>query len=589
MKIVRDHFKHNSLFIIMFLITVISIIAVSIIITWTTIRMSEQFFIGKFSIMNAKVINQIQENFETYNYSIVRSSNHLLQSETLKTILTEKPSNAQKMQSFYKMNQLMKKNKSNLESFHVSIIITGSNGINYATDRRYWPISDNELKKSKLTKDTLTEPKKLMYHYDIREELSETTNSGNFIVASKALMERKTTTNYGYMYFSVNETVFRKSYESFTSYGNDVFILDKSGNIVSSNREKFIGKKEKDFLNIAADLENGSEEYVIRKFMGKDHIFFVEYLPSFDMYLFNVIDKQTAVGGLINKKELIMIFIGIIVTSLIIVFFVSKRLTNSLSRLVKEISNASKHDFDEYVSVTGTYETRQIGIAFNSMLVELQAYVEKLMDSQKQKRTAELAALQQQINPHFLYNTLTSIKFMVQQGNKEDTEDTINAFISLLQNTIGNVNETITVKLEIENLKNYVLINQKRYGNRINVNYFIAPDCLEYQIPKLILQPFMENSFFHGFIRKYQGYINILVWKENDVLICEIVDNGDGIEISNDRKLPNTNRKQEHFTGIGIRNVQERIQLLYGESYGVKISSDLGEGTKVRITVPIIK
>lgn len=178
---------------------------------------------------------------------------------------------------------------------------------------------------------------------------------------------------------------------------------------------------------------------------------------------------------------------------------------------------------------------------------------------------------------------------MVQQGGKEETEATINAFISLLQNTIGNVSETITVKQEMDNLRNYVLINQKRYGDRIKVNYFVTPDCMDLQIPKLILQPFMENSFFHGFIRKPAGFINVLVWQDGNTLICEVIDNGDGMEVSEDNNLPNTRRKQQHFSGIGVRNVHERIQLIYGEEYGVTIASSLGEGTKVRITLPIQK
>ncbi|MDP4155906.1 MAG: sensor histidine kinase, partial [Bacillota bacterium] len=255
-------------------------------------------------------------------------------------------------------------------------------------------------------------------------------------------------------------------------------------------------------------------------------------------------------------------------------------------RLVKQIENASKNDF-HYVAVAGTYETRQIGQAFNSMLDELHEYVDRLVLAQKKQRNAELEALQQQINPHFLYNTLASIKFMVLQGEKKDADATINALISLLQNTIGNVKETVTVGQELDNLKNYVFINQKRYGSRIKVDYFVDPNCMEYSIPKLILQPFVENSFFHGFNHKPEGSIHILIWQEGSSLICEVVDNGDGMEVGTGGKLPDTKRKQHLFSGIGVRNVHERIQLIYGDLYGVAISSVVGEGTKIRVTIPI--
>lgn len=583
MRFIPERFKHNGLFIIMFLITVLMIITVSITITWTTIRMSEQFFIKKFSITNSKVMNQVKESFETFNYSIVLSSNNLLQSGTVKTILTEEQSNKERWSAYYYMGQQMKRVKSNLDAYEVGILVMGKNGFSFATDRAYWPITDEELKSSTIMSNTFKQPKKLMYQYDHRNDKKDR----RFIVASKVIMERIKGTIYGAMFFAIDESEFRKFFTNYTSLGNNVFVLDKQGVIVSSNQSQLIGKQANDLLHYAGKIEASSDNYIIENFMGKDQIISMEYLPSFDMYLFNVIDKQQAIGDLIDKKDIILISMGIVFVALIIVFLASRRLTNSLSRLVKQIANASKHNFHQYVSETGTYETKKIGNAFNSMLDELHEYVEQLVESQKQQRNAELAALQQQINPHFLYNTLTSIKFMVQMGEKAETEATINALISLLQNTIGNVSETNSIVQEVDNLKNYVLINQKRYGDRIKVNYFISPDCLEYHVPKLILQPFMENSFFHGFNRKGEGYINVLVWKEGDNLICEVVDNGDGMEVSPESKLPNTKRKQQLFSGIGVRNVHDRIQLIYGEPYGVTISSELGEGTKVRITLPI--
>jgi two-component system, sensor histidine kinase YesM len=584
MNLIPERFRHNGLFIVMFFITVMMIITVSITITWTTIRMSEQFFIKKFSITNSKVMSQVKESFESFNYSIVLASNNLLQSSTIKNILMkEQYSNKEKLSAYFHTGQQLKRIQTNLDAYEVSILVMGRNGFSFATERTYWPITDEEVRTSILTSNTFKEPKKLVYQLDKRND--ETNRQ--FIIASKVLMERINGSVYGSMFFAFEESEIKKFFTSYTGPGNNVFVVDKQGVIVSSNQTKLIGQKPKGLLSYADKIEKSTDRYIIENFMGKDQIISMEYLPSFDMYLFNVIDKQKAVGDLIDKKDIVLISMGIVFVALIIVLLATRRMTNSLSSLVRQIEDVSKHEFHQYVSAAGTYETMKIGNAFNSMLDELHEYVDQLVESQKQKRNAELAALQQQINPHFLYNTLTSIKFMVQQGGKEETEATINALISLLQNTIGNVSETNSIMQEVENLKNYVLINQKRYGNRIKANYFIGPDCLEYHVPKLILQPFMENSFFHGFNHKPGGYINVLVWREEDTLICEVVDNGDGMEVSSEHKLPNTKRKQHMFSGIGVRNVHERIQLIYGEQYGVTISSELGEGTKVRITLPI--
>ncbi|MBY0147553.1 sensor histidine kinase [Neobacillus niacini] len=585
MRLIPERFRHNNLFITMFLISVIIIITVSITITWTTIRMSEQFFFEKFSITNAKVMDQVKDSFETYNYSVVVASNKLLQSGTIKRILTEESSNVQRLNAYFTLGQQMNRIESSVDTYETSIIVTGTNGIIYSTDRTYWPITDDELKSGNIFKNTLKEPKRLMYQYDVRPDKED----GNYIVTSKALMERTSGIGYGTMYFAIKENEFREFYSNYTSPGNHVFLVNKSGVIMSSDRTKLIGEKSEELLQYADEIVSEPKDYLVKNFLGKEQIILMEFLPSLEMYMFNIIDKETVFGTLIDKKKIVLISMGIVFVALIIVFFASRRMTNSLSKLVKQIGSTSKHEFDKYVTVSGTYETKQIGHAFNSMLDELHEYVDQLVVSQKNQRNAELAALQQQINPHFLYNTLTSIKFMVQQGGKEESEATINALISLLQNTIGNVSETITVKQEIDNLKNYVLINQKRYGDRIKVNYFVTPDCMDLEIPKLILQPFMENSFFHGFIRKPSGYINVLVWQDGNTLTCEVIDNGDGMEVSEDNTLPDTKRKQQHFSGIGVRNVHERIQLIYGEEYGVTISSTLGEGTKVRIILPIQK
>ena len=587
MKVFQNHFKHNGLFIIMFFVTVVTIISVSVIITWTTFKMSEKFFIDKFSITNAKVMDQVKKNFESFHYAIVIASNNISQSGTIKRILTEEQSNAQKMKSIYDMGQQINYIQSPLETYEVEILITGINDFNFSTGQTYWPITFEELRTNKLTENTLKEPNRLIYQIGQKKARNYEAADGQFIVVSKALMDSISGKVYGTMYFVIEESEFKTFYNSFTSAGNDVFVLNKSGDIVSSNQTDLIGQKAEELSAYLTSNQDVTHNYTIGKIMGEDQIIFTKYLPSLDLYLVNLIDKKTAINGLFNKKQIVLLSIGIVLVALVIVFLVSRRVTNSLSTLVKQIENTSKYNFDQYVSITGTYETRQIGMAFNSMLDELHEYLEKLVLYQKEKRHAELAALQQQINPHFLYNTLTSIKFMVQQGGKAKAEETINSLISLLQNTLGNVSETITIKQEVDNLKAYVYINQMRYGDRIKVNYFVSSDCNQNHIPKLILQPFIENAFFHGFNIKTNGFINLMIWREGNTIVCEVMDNGDGMKVSSEHHLPMTKQKQQHFTGIGVRNVHERLQLIYGDKYGVEIFSKPGEGTSVKIRIPI--
>jgi len=387
----------------------------------------------------------------------------------------------------------------------------------------------------------------------------------------------------------MQELDFRQFYTSHTSRGNDVAVINGTGMIVSSNRTELIGQQELELLNHAQEIEKLDLNYKDIEFLESEQIVLSEYLPSLDLYLVNLIDRKLVMDKIIDKKSIVLISILTASIASLFIYFISRRLTRSLTGLVNQINNIGKSNFDHYVTVSGSYETKQVGTAFNFMLDELHEYVRELIATQKKQRNAELAALQQQINPHFLYNTLASIKIMVKQGNKEKAAEMINKLISLLQNTIGNISETNTVEQELTNMKDYTFINQARYGEQIRVNYYITPDCLSYQLPKLIIQPFIENAFFHAFNKKTSGFIHIMIGQERAKLICEIVDNGDGMETNLEKQMPSYKSKRQLFSGIGVRNVNERIKILYGETYGVEITSTLGEGTKVRICLPIIE
>ncbi|RGL31710.1 sensor histidine kinase [Paenibacillus polymyxa] len=588
--------KYQGLFFKIFIVMVVSITAVSLLTSLVTIRMSERLFAETFSITNAKVLSQIQSSFESFNDSIVNAVTHASENGTVKNYLTSGQSDSiNSARIYFGMAQQMKQIKSNVDAYDVGVAVTGLNGRSFYSDSSYWPVTAEQLKSSAITARSVARPAQLMYQMDtelFHQQMTSTVQKPSpYIIASKPFMERTSGTLYGMIYIAIREPEFRRFYNNFTSNGNDVLILDKSGLIVSSNRQDLIGQRSSELLGYATKINEQGLNYINADVMNKESIVLSNYIPSFDFYLVNMIDRQTAVGQIIDVKSVVWICIAIVLIALVIVFLISRRLIRSLTRLVKQMSTIREKNFDNYIPVTGSYEVRQLSHAYNYMLDELNDYIRKLLETQKGQRNAELAALQRQINPHFLYNTLASIKMLVLKGNKETAAETINALISLLQNTISNVSETITIEQEMANMQNYVFINHVRYGQRVQVNYFVSPDCLEYHVPKLIIQPFIENSFFHAFNEKNTGHIYILVSKTEDTLICEVVDDGDGMDLDGNTAqdgLPNPKSKRQLFTGIGIQNVHNRITLLYGEEYGVTISSKKGEGTKVRMTLPLI-
>ncbi|WP_226577729.1 sensor histidine kinase [Halobacillus litoralis] len=567
----------------MFLVMVISIITVSVLITFSTIRMSNNLFMETFSITNTKVLNQIKQQFESYSYSVAYTTMNVQDNGTIKRLLNKEDLNSlEEYKTYYAITEQMERIYSDSPD-QTNMIVLGKNGRLFNMRYNYWPVTADELLHHPITDRLNEKPNQILYQYI---PSSDITHGRNMIVASKALTERSTGDVYGYVFIPIHERDVQAIYEGFTNDGNSVVIMNGDGDVVSSNQKQWIGERAPNLLAAASREASGPVKYEDVTALDKEYMMMAESLPALDMYIVNLIDQEVVIDNLIDTKELVLISVGIVILAVGVVFIISRRMTQSLSRLVGQISNMAKHDFRKPVDESGGYEARELGAAFNYMLNELQDHVDILLKTQRQARKSELEALQHQINPHFLYNTLTSVKFMVKDGKKEAAFDTIDALIPLLQNALGNVDETITVEQEAANIDHYILINQMRYGDRIKVSTLISPDCLHYHLPKLVIQPFLENAFFHAFTEKKRGYIQILIAQRENRLVCEVVDTGDGMRVDtfNEKK-----EKRNLFSGIGIRNVHDRIQLLFGEEYGVEISSELKKGTKVKIILPLIE
>ncbi|MFF2017632.1 sensor histidine kinase [Paenibacillus sp. NPDC058177] len=593
MKERLERLRFQGLFIKIFLVMVACIIAIAVSVVWTNLRMTQQLFLKTFSITNSKVLDQIHNNFESFHYSVVLAANQAQQSVTLKSYLTEKESDElyRVMNSYYNMTQQMNRIQSGITSYSVGLSVIGKNGRDYTGVVNYDKPTARELNSSAITANAAAQPGRMMYQYYQDEQ------GKHAIVATKVLRERTTEQQYGMLYIAIDESSFKPFYNNFSSEGNDFIVLDTNGTVVTSNLSDLEGQKNDELLHQAKLVQEQGQQAKKVHIMDRDKLMLVQYLPSYDFYLVNMIDQQKVLGQMVNTRSVVLICLFIVLIALVGVFLISRKMTRSITLLARQMSKVTRRNFHNYVKVSGGYEIRELGRAYNYMLDEINDYVDRLVETQKGQRKAELAALQQQINPHFLYNTLASVKFLVQQGSKDKAEQTIHALISLLQNTISNVYETVSVEQELVNLRSYVFINHIRYGERIRVHFFVAPDCVQYQVPKLIIQPFIENAFFHAFNRKTEGVIHVLIAREGQRLVCEVIDNGDGMELtSGEEGMPMNsaqNKVPKHssklFSGIGVANVNDRIRLLYGEEFQVNITSTVGEGTRVKITLPLIE
>ena len=222
------------------------------------------------------------------------------------------------------------------------------------------------------------------------------------------------------------------------------------------------------------------------------------------------------------------------------------------------------------------------------MVSRIQKLIKENEKEQELKRKSDLDALQAQINPHFLYNTLDTIYWMARMEKAFETSSLIEALAKLFRLSLNKGNEFTTVKYEVEHLKNYIIIQKKRYEDMINFSFNVPDELLGCKVIKMALQPLVENAICHGIEKKGEkGKIDITIEKKNNQLLYTITDDGIGADEKEINELLQNGGDSNR--GLGIKNINDRIRLYFGEEYGLKFFSSPGMKTRVIVNQPYIK
>lgn len=290
--------------------------------------------------------------------------------------------------------------------------------------------------------------------------------------------------------------------------------------------------------------------------------------------------------------------------SLVMIFFSvyqSRKIANSISVPIGQLLGAMEKEGSfrqrDTVSVeTGIYEVNHLFMNYNRMIRHLQELFAELERKQQDVRKSEYAALQAQINPHFLYNTLDNITWKIRSGDAADAIDEVMSLSRFFRLSLSKGAELVSVEDELEHVQLYLKIQKKRYGKRFDYmieSYMRAADMNRFYVPKLILQPLAENSIYHGFERTLQGgRIEIWADRKDDKIIFEVFDNGSGMEadklkaINEDLKNPEKIKNLDEKNGYGIFNINARIKIIFGMEYGLEFASEEGKSTVARLTLP---
>ena len=392
----------------------------------------------------------------------------------------------------------------------------------------------------------------------------------------------------GYTLISIDEKIFSKTVLEPVGLADssNIMYMNMDGMVLSSwDRNVSLGQTVEPEL-----LENIQEKLPARKASFSIHKDGEEQLVT---YIFNKNLNQLFVYTMpyhyINSEVYVMLRRILIVAFLLVVLcigivaMVYLGITSPIRSMLDFCKELSRGNLSVRISDKHKDELSDLSKSMNHMADTIQHLMEQQKDQEKKKREMELQMLQYQLNPHFLFNTLNSLRFVAAMHKDQIVSDGIQALSSLLQNTLTNKNEYITIKEELENLENYFSILRIRYAGSFEYSFHVEDDeLLTCLVPKLILQPLAENSVMHG--SSDDGSImeiQITLWEENGHIVIELNDDGKGFEVTQESLAPHKERRK-----IGISNVNDRIQLNFGREYGLHIDSHPGEGTTCTLTLP---
>lgn len=383
------------------------------------------------------------------------------------------------------------------------------------------------------------------------------------------------------------------SFSSISSYINNVgigqrgycFLMDTDGNIIYHPQQQLIysGLKSEDTSALAA-LEDGA-------YADDTVIYCVTSIENSDWRVVGV----SYVDELVNRNVTEMIHLSILLAFVVLAaaLLTSWLLSQLLGRPLRGLASAMESfetdaDHFTYRPVGGTREVQELSNSFGHMVVRIQELMTTVREEEVNLRKTELKALQAQINPHFLYNTLDSIAWMCEQGRTADAVKMVHALARLFRISISKGHELIPISKEIEHAESYLQIQKYRYKNQFTYEFDVDPECLDYLCNKITLQPIIENAINHGLdLMVEEGHIDVRVRQDGGDIVFFVQDNGVGMTPEQIEAIMQRGPKDR--TGIGIKNVNDRLKIYFGKNYGLHITSEPDVGTCVEIRMPKVR
>lgn len=369
-----------------------------------------------------------------------------------------------------------------------------------------------------------------------------------------------------------------------------IFIVNKQGRISSHTDKGMLYKSVADqpyFSWVTA--HEGGEQF--RDASGRNVLVVSRYFPRLDWTIVGTVPIQeiTKVNDLLTQR-FFALGIVFVLSGVILSFIIATSITKPLNKIKETVKNVQEGNLDVWLDLKSRDEIGALAREFNKMVDRTKTLMNSMMEEQKQKREFELAALQAQINPHFLYNTLESICALADLKRNADIVSVVNRLASFYRGVLSKGNAIIPMEDEIHITKTYLEILKVRYGDQLDYSFDIEMNVYRCQTVKLLLQPIVENSVYHGLKNKRgKGFIAVRGAVTGDVLTITVEDNGVGMKPETLAAIFKPAVEQDMQKSFGLKSTDERIKLYFGMEYGLSVSSEYGVGTTVTVTLPAIR
>lgn len=391
----------------------------------------------------------------------------------------------------------------------------------------------------------------------------------------------------GYLYIGIPTSNFATNvFEDINTSNNstEFLIITSQGQLITSTSPTTDSDSATPLINTLFDKVKEDENTFSIELDHEKYFIAYRYDHYSNWYVVTKVSYDYINADIYKFKRLIIIISSLsICMTVIVASLIYSSFITPMKAMLRSVDTIMAGHLDSRIQDDAPDELGHLSRSFDDAIDNINNLIHHVKQEQKEKRTTELHMLQAQINPHFLFNTLNSLKWTAMISGANTVSDGLAALSDLLRSTIVQSDSLVTINEEMDNIKNYILIQKLRYGDVFTVTYNIASDVEELLLPKLLLQPIIENAIIHGFTEEtLDGQLIINAQSNNDILNITVEDNGIGF----DPTIP-TPKSTKKLSGIGIKNVEERIQLHYGTDYKLIIHSEKGFGTTVKLTLPI--